>query len=137
MTPHRVLIIDDNDLNVQLATFVLSHAAFAVESAADSTQGVLQIALFRPDLILMDIQMPDINGLTLTRRLKADPATQHIVVVAFTAYAMKGDEAKLRSAGCDGYIAKPIDIGTFADKVRSYLADGTHGRERYCPVPHS
>ena len=128
MTPRRVLIIDDNDLNVQLASFVLSHAGFAVESAADATQGLLQIPLFRPDLILMDIQMPDMDGLTLTQRLKADPATRHIVVVAFTAYAMKGDEAKMRSAGCDGYIAKPIDVGTFAARVGSHLAAETNGR---------
>ena len=66
--------------------------------------------------------MPGIDGLTLTRRLKADPATRHIVVVAFTAYAMKGDEAKMRAAGCDGYIAKPIDVATFAQKVCSHLA---------------
>lgn len=73
MTQRGVLIIDDNDLNVQRASFVLSQAAFVVESAADATQGLRQIPLFRPDLILMDIQMPDMDGLTLTCRLKADP----------------------------------------------------------------
>jgi CheY-like chemotaxis protein len=116
------LIVDDNEMNVQLTTFVLGEADFLVESAANARQAVLQIEAFRPDLILMDIQMPDMDGLQLTRRLKADRMTNHIVVVAFTAYAMKGDEIKLRSAGCDGYIAKPIDIRTFATKVRSYIA---------------
>ncbi len=122
MPQHRVLIIDDNDLNIQLATFVLSQAEFTIDCAADATLGLAKITECRPDVILMDIQMPGVDGLTLTRRLKADPATRHIVVVAFTAYAMKGDEAKMRAAGCDGYIAKPIDVATFAQKVRSYLA---------------
>jgi CheY-like chemotaxis protein len=117
----RILIVDDNDMNVQLAAFILSEADCEVESAADAGQGMLQIASFRPDLILMDIQMPDMDGLELTRRLKAEPATRHIVVVAFTAYAMMGDEAKLLTEGCDGYIAKPIDITKFAEKVCSYL----------------
>ncbi len=135
MKQQRVLIIDDNDLNIQLATFVLGHAEFAVGSAADARQGLLRIAEFRPDLILMDIQMPDMDGLTLTRRLKADPTTRHIVVVAFTAYAMKGDEAKMRSAGCDGYIAKPIDIGTFAQKVRSCMGPKTNGDARGFEAP--
>jgi two-component system cell cycle response regulator DivK len=75
-------------------------------------------------VILMDVQMPGIDGVELTRRLKSDPATRDIVVVAFTAYAMKGDEALLRSAGCDAYVSKPIDVATFARTVRAHLDAG-------------
>lgn len=120
-TGGRVLVVDDNAMNVDLVSFVLVGAGFAVETAADAGQALTSIALAPPDLILMDIQMPGMNGVDLTRRLKADPATRHIRVVAFTAYAMKGDEARLRAAGCDGYLSKPIEVATFAAKVASFL----------------
>ncbi len=116
----RVLVVDDNVATVDLARFVLDAAAFVVEATTDSTNAMLLIATFRPDLILMDIQMPGLGGLELTRQLKADPAMRHIVVVAFTAFAMKGDEVKMGAAGCDGYIAKPFDVATFAETVRSH-----------------
>ena len=121
------MIIDDNDMNIQLATFVLSRAAFTVESASNVNLGKDQIAAFRPDLILMDIQMPDMDGLEFTRRLKAAASTKHIPVVAFTAYAMTayamtGDEARMLAAGCSGYIAKPIDFKTFAAEARAFIA---------------
>lgn len=122
MKTPRVLVIDDNDMNIQLATFILKRAGIDVESAASGTSGLQKIADFAPDLVLMDIQMPDMDGLALTRRLKSAASTRHIVVVAFTAYAMKGDEGKMRQAGCDGYIAKPIDVKTLADQVRAYCA---------------
>ena len=122
MKTARVLIIDDNDLNIQLTSFVLNNAAFCVETATDGSDGLQKIADFEPDLILMDIQMPDMDGVALTRRLKSCASTRHIAVVAFTAYAMKGDEARLRKAGCDGYISKPIDVRTLADQVRGYCA---------------
>ena len=75
----------------------------------------------------MDIQLPGTDGLTFTRRLKADPATRHIVIVALTAYAMKGDESRMRAAGCDGYLSKPIDVGTFASRVLSHLRPAAAG----------
>ena|SRR5450631_2319554 len=121
MTAARVLIVDDNALNVQLASFVLTQAAFETESAADAQEALKLIPVFRPDLILMDIQMPGMDGLALTRMLKADPVTRDIVMVAFTAYAMKGDEVKFRAAGCDGYLRKPIEVLHFADEVRACL----------------
>ncbi len=124
MIEPRVLIVDDNALNIELASFVLNAGGFTVVSAADADDAALLAKAFRPDLILMDIQMPGVDGLELTQKLKADPATRHIVIVAFTAYAMKGDAARLRAAGCDGYIAKPIDVATFAATVRSRLASG-------------
>jgi two-component system cell cycle response regulator DivK len=119
-----VLIVDDNAINIELASFVLDAAGFKVESVQDPTLALAHVARSRPDLILMDIQMPGIDGLELTRRLKSDPATRDIVVVAFTAYAMKGDKARLRSAGCDAYLSKPIDVATFAQTVRSHLGGG-------------
>lgn len=116
-----ILVIDDNMMNRELASFLLEHAGFEVRCAEDGSTGLEMIATSRPDLVLMDIQLPGMNGLEVTRLLKADPVTQHIPVVAFTAYAMKGDEEKMRGAGCDGYLSKPIDGATFADQVSTFL----------------
>ena len=124
MSAPCVLIVDDNAINVDLVSFVLAAADFRVESVQDPQLALGHIAQSRPDLILMDVQMPGIDGLELTRRLKTDPATRDIVVVAFTAYAMKGDEARMRSAGCDAYMSKPIDVATFAQTVRDHLRAG-------------
>ena len=121
MSTPRVLIVDDNLATLELTKFLLDAAGFMVESTSDATNAMLLIAAFKPELILMDIQMPGIDGLELTRRLRAEASMQHIIVVAFTAFAMKGDEAKMRAAGCDGYIAKPIDVVSFGATVRSYL----------------
>jgi len=121
MSAPRVLIVDDNAFNVELASFVLEQADFDIESAANAHEALQAIPVFRPDLILMDIQMPGMDGLALTRLIKQDPVTRSIVVVAFTAYAMKGDEAKFRAAGCDGYLRKPIEVSRFAAEVRAHL----------------
>jgi two-component system cell cycle response regulator DivK len=121
MSQCRVLIVDDTPATVDLTAFVLKAAGFVVASATDSESAIVRVQLFRPDLILMDVQMPGVDGLALTRRLKIDPATRHIVVVAFTAFAMSGDEAKVRAAGCDGYIAKPFDVASFAETVHAYI----------------
>jgi CheY-like chemotaxis protein len=117
MTPIRVLVVDDNPINLDLATFVLRAHGFSVDSAGSAEQAVVRTATFVPDVILMDIQMPDVDGIEAVRRLRQDPLTRGVVVIAFTAYAMKGDEQKLMAAGCDGYIAKPIDIATFGQTV--------------------
>jgi len=117
----RVLIVDDNAMNVDLVSYVLRADGVEVESAADAGEATARIAAHRPDLILMDIQLPGVDGLELTRRLKADAATRHIVILALTAYAMKADEERMRAAGCDGYIAKPIDVATFAGQVREWF----------------
>ncbi len=121
MSKRRVLIVDDTQATTDLTAFVLNAAAFAVQSATDAASAILQVQLFKPDLILMDVQMPGVDGLELTRRLKADPSTRHIVVVAFTAFAMRGDETRMRAAGCDGYISKPFDVASFAKTVHSYI----------------
>jgi two-component system, cell cycle response regulator DivK len=117
----RVLVVDDNPLNVELAVAVLAADGLQVEVALDATEAALRMAEFKPDIVLMDIQLPGVDGLTLTRQIKADPATRHVVVLAFTAYAMKGDEARMLGAGCDGYLSKPIDVSSFAAQVRRWL----------------
>ena len=122
MNTSRVLIVDDNAMNVDLVSFLLAADGMQVESAADAAQASARIAAQHPELILMDIQMPGVDGLELTRRLKADPATRHIPIVALTAYAMKGDEERMLAAGCDGYIAKPVEVASFTRQVRSFLA---------------
>lgn len=122
MSALRVLVVDDNFMNLEMASFVLDADAIEVETAGGAQEALAKIAWFKPALILMDIQMPVMDGVTLTRRLKADASTQAIVIIAFTAYAMKGDEAKLTAAGCDGYISKPIDVSTFAAQVRAYAS---------------
>jgi len=128
--PPAILVVDDNAINVDLVSFVLDLGGFVVRSAADGPAAMALIEHQRPDLILMDIQMPGIDGVQLTRQLKADPRTQQIVIVAFTAYAMKDDRAKLLATGFDDYLSKPIDVATFADQVRGCLSGaqrpGTH-----------
>lgn len=122
MNMPRVLIVDDNLMNLELVSFLLQADGIEVVSVADAHSALRDIHACQPDLILMDIQLPDIDGLTLTRQLKADPSTCDITVVAFTAYAMKGDEARMLDAGCDGYIAKPIEISSFTTTIRNHLA---------------
>jgi two-component system, cell cycle response regulator DivK len=117
----RVMVVDDCVLNNELVSFLLNAAGFEWDTAQDAYEAQRKLPSFQPELILMDIQMPGMSGLELTQLLKADAATRHIVIVAFTAYAMKDDEAKLLEAGCDGYISKPIDVSTFVQSVRNYL----------------
>jgi two-component system, cell cycle response regulator DivK len=118
----RALIVDDSALNVELARFMLEAAHFEVHGATDGVQALASLGRIQPDVILMDIQMPVMDGMTLTRHLKADPKTASIVIVAFTAYAMRGDEARMREAGCDAYIAKPVDVQTFVPTILAALA---------------
>ena len=121
MSAPRVLIVDDNAMNIAIAQVVLQAEQFEVETAVDSREAMKKVASFRPDLILMDIQLPGMNGLEMTRDLKANPATRHIRIIAFTAMAMRGDEAKMRAAECDGYLSKPIDVNKFGAQVRACL----------------
>jgi two-component system cell cycle response regulator DivK len=103
-----VLIIEDNPANMALATFVVQSAGHTVIGATDAETGLTMARAERPFLILMDIQLPGMDGLEATRRLKGDDETRAIPVIALTALAMKGDEERIRAAGCDGYIAKPL-----------------------------
>jgi len=117
----RILIVDDNPVNLKLATDVLEMEGYAVEKAVDAEQAQEMLKSATPDLILMDIALPGMDGLTLTRKLKADKRLKDVPVVAMTAFAMKGDEQKALAAGCDGYITKPIDTRKLPQQVAAYL----------------
>ena len=123
-----ILIVDDNAQNLKLARVVLANEGFDVHTASNAEDALQLLRTVTPRLILMDIQLPGMDGLELTRRLKADPATRPIRVIALTAYAMKGDDEKAFAAGCDGYITKPIDVERLPVVVRSYLAERSPSR---------
>lgn len=116
-----ILIVDDNLTNLKLAKVLLQSIGYQVHTAVDADEALHTLQQLQPDLILMDIQMPGMDGLTLTRHLKANPNTGSIPVVALSAYAMKGDDDKALAAGCCGYITKPIDTRKFADQVQTFL----------------
>jgi CheY-like chemotaxis protein len=118
----RILVVDDSLINVKLVRLLLTIAGYEVQTASHAEEAMVALASFAPHLILMDIQLPGTDGLELTRRLKADPATRDIPILAITAFAMKGDEERARAAGCDGYLTKPIDTRTFADLVAQYVS---------------
>src|SRR3954463_7365977 len=117
-----VLVVEDNPTNMTLAVFLLQSAGHAVVSATDAEAGLALARDEQPDLILMDIQLPGMDGLQATGLLKRDDATRAIPVVALTALAMKGDEERIRAAGCDGYIAKPMHYQDFLSTVAAHLA---------------
>jgi two-component system cell cycle response regulator DivK len=121
MPGESILVVDDNVANLKLMRLLLRHQGYEVEISTGAAQALATLETFRPRVILMDLQMPGVDGLELTRRLKADPATRDITIVAVTAYAMKGDEAQARAAGCDGYVTKPIDTDTFPAALAQYL----------------
>lgn len=106
----RILVVDDNPRNLKLAFDVLEDADYEVVEAVNAEEAQSMIDRNLPDLILMDIALPGMDGLTLTRKIKANERTKHIRIIALTAFAMKGDDQKALAAGCDGYITKPIDI---------------------------
>lgn len=122
MTGAPILIVDDHPVNLKLAQVLLAGAGHEVRTAGDAEEALQLLDSWLPRLILMDIQLPGMDGLTLTRRLKDDPRTRDIVVVALTAYAMKGDDEKALASGCAGYITKPLDTRTFAETVSRLLA---------------
>ncbi len=122
MSGESILVVDDNFDNLLLTKLLLECDGWEVRTAEDAPQALSMLATYRPSLILMDVQMPGMDGLELTRRLRADAAIRDVTIVALTAYAMKGDEENARAAGCDGYISKPIDTRTFATVVRTYIS---------------
>ena len=127
----RILIVDDNALNRKLASELLEIEGYEI-STCDDAEEVLQCLAGAglPDLILMDISLPGMDGLTLTRQLRSEPRMAGVVIVALTAFAMKGDEQKALDAGCDGYITKPIDTRQLPRQVAMYLADGKHKEQQ-------
>ena len=124
MAGEPILVVDDNATNRKLISFLLSARGYQVRTANDAEEALTILAAFHPRIILMDIQLPGMDGLELTRRLKAKPETRDICVIAVTAYAMIGDQERARQSGCDGYIAKPIDTRTLPATIESYLHAG-------------
>ncbi|MHB9880937.1 response regulator [Pacificimonas sp. ICDLI1SI03] len=115
-----VLVVEDNDLNMKLFCDLLGAHGYDTMQTRDGRRVLDMVRERRPDLILMDIQLPEVSGLEVTGWLKADSALSDIPVVAVTAFAMKGDEERMKAGGCEAYIAKPISVGRFIDIVRTY-----------------
>lgn len=122
MTAHTILVVDDHPTNLKLVSDVLAFEGHHILKAADAEAALDLLATTIPDLILLDIALPGMDGLTLTRRLKADARTARVRIVALTAFAMIGDDAKAFDAGCDGYIAKPIDTRALPAQVTAFLS---------------
>lgn len=123
-----VLIIEDNELNLELATDLLTAEQFVVWHARTAEEGLRLVQVVRPDLVLMDLSLPGLDGLAATRALKGEPQTCRLKVVALTAHAMKGDEETALRAGCDGYLTKPIDTRTFAQQVAAFIQSNPQDR---------
>ena len=119
--PKTILIVEDNELNTRVFQEVLQAHGYECLVTADGLEAIDLADKHRPDLILMDIQLPGISGIEVTRRLKATEELRHIPVIAVTAFAMKGDEERIRGSGCDGYLPKPIRISTLIEKIEEYL----------------
>jgi CheY-like chemotaxis protein len=122
MAANPVLVVDDNAANAALISFLLKKKGYDVRTATDAAEALVAVDEFHPRLIMMDLQLPGMDGLELTRRLKADPRTRGIIIIALTAYAMKGDDERARDAGCDGYVSKPIDTRALPAMIRTHLA---------------
>lgn len=116
-----MLIVEDNPLNMKLFSAMLDAQGYAVLQALNGAIGLDMAQRAHPDLIIMDIQLPDMSGIEVTRNLKADKATHDIPVIATTAYALRGDEENIRASGCDGYMAKPIAISEFLELVDEFM----------------
>jgi CheY-like chemotaxis protein len=121
----KILYVEDNDDNVYMLKNRLTRAGYTVVVATDGTQGIAMAASEQPDLILMDVTLPDIDGEEATRRIKADPATKHIPVIALTAHAMTGDKERTLAAGCDDFDTKPVDLPRLLGKITA-LTSQTH-----------
>ncbi len=122
MNTSRILVVDDNPTNLKLVSDLLEFDGYQILRATDGEEAQKIIASTPPDLIFMDIALPGMDGLTLTRLLKGDEKTRHIIIVALTAFAMKGDDEKAYEAGCDGYLTKPIDTRKLSALVDEHLA---------------
>lgn len=126
MSDSSILIIEDNPLNVELASDLLQAGGYRIHSTRTAEEGIRMARELLPDLVLMDISLPGMDGLCATRALKNDPATSHITVVGLTAHAMMGDEGTALESGCDGYLTKPIDTRTFVSTVTKFIKNHSH-----------
>jgi len=120
----RILLVEDDIMNMRLAQHVLETEGYTVVKAATGQEALQQIKDILPDLILMDLQLPDIDGMTLVRILRTKAMTRDTTILALTAYAMKGDKEKILKIGCNDYISKPINVEEFINTVRRYLGPG-------------
>ena len=125
MAGERILLVEDNPMNRRVSQFLLKAQGYIVDEARDAQEALGMLKARLPDLILMDLQLPGMDGYAATKLIKQDAATKNIPVVALTAYAMSGDAERAREAGCDGYITKPIDPDEFPKVVASYLKGRT------------
>lgn len=137
-----VLLIDDEPDNVEVIVDTLEFMGITVQSAPNGAEGLTLLESFTPDLILLDLSMPVMDGWETRKRLKANEKTQHIPVVALTAHAMAGDEERAVNAGFDGYVSKPVNVGTFMDDVRATLkkhqnTQGTIDSQKHPPESSS
>jgi CheY-like chemotaxis protein len=135
MDGEPILIVDDTPVNLKLTRMLLVNEGYSVVTAASAEEALELLRSYRPRLILADIQLPGMDGLEMTRRIKRDAATQGIAVVALTAFAMKGDEQKAMDAGCDGYITKPIDTRTLGERIRQLLSERSEPGKVAAPAP--
>jgi two-component system, cell cycle response regulator DivK len=126
----RILVVEDSPVNMALTVAILENAGHTILQADHAAEGIEMARSEQPDLVLMDIQLPDIDGLAATRLLKGDPRTSHIPVIALTAFAMKGDEDDTRAAGCDGYVTKPIRYKEFLAEMDAVV------KRRSVPLRH-
>jgi two-component system cell cycle response regulator DivK len=116
-----VLIVEDNELNMKLFRDLLEAHGYQTSGTSNGYEALDLVRKLRPDLILMDIQLPQVSGLEVTRWIKDDAELRHIPVVAVTAFAMKGDEERIREGGCEAYLSKPISVGKFIETVRRFI----------------
>ncbi len=121
MAGELILIVDDNPINLKLEKILLSVEGYNVHTANDAEEAIKLLESISPRLIMMDLQLPGMSGLELSTQLKANPKFKDVVIIAITAYAMKGDREKALAAGCDGYISKPIDTKTLPSVIANYL----------------
>ena len=124
----RVLIIEDNEQNLYLLTFLLTMNGYVVDSAPEGPTGIEKALAQTPDLILLDIQLPVMDGYAVARAIRSLPVLANIPIVAVTSYAMPGDKEKALESGCNGYIEKPINPETFLSEIRTYVASGETGK---------
>lgn len=122
MAGETVLIVEDNAVNLELVRDLLEANGYCVQEAISGEGAIEKTRLLQPDLVLMDVQLPGMDGLAVTRKLKSDPATKDIIIVALTAYAMRGDAERVIQAGCDGYISKPIDTREFPKLIAQFIS---------------
>jgi two-component system, cell cycle response regulator DivK len=121
MMKKTVLIVEDNDLNMKLFNDLLEGHGYATLKTADGIEALELARAHHPDLILMDIQLPEVSGLEVTKWIKEDDRLRAIPIIAVTAFAMKGDEERIRAGGCEAYLSKPISVSKFLETVRSFL----------------